>query len=194
VAERPHADAQGRLENLKELVRSMDDFDNLRGFLEHVALVMDNDGSRRADDKVSIMTLHGAKGLEFDTVFLPGWEEGLFPTSARSTRAAEGPRGGAPPRLCRHHPRQARCHISFAAEPPHPQPVAVRHAVALHRRTARVVAKSVADSPSPFKVGDRVFHQKFGNGNVAGVEGNKLTIDFDKAGQKRVLDGFVSGV
>ena len=57
-----------------------------------------------------------------------------------------------------------------------------------------LVAKSVADTPSPFNIGDRVFHQKFGNGNVAAIEGNKLTIDFDRAGQKKVLDGFVSGV
>ena len=57
-----------------------------------------------------------------------------------------------------------------------------------------LVAKSVSETPSPFAVGDRVFHQKFGNGNVAGVEGNKLTIDFDKAGQKKVLDGFVTAI
>src|SRR5690606_5390892 len=57
-----------------------------------------------------------------------------------------------------------------------------------------LVAKSVADQPSRFAVGDRVFHLKFGNGNVAAIEGNKLTIDFDKAGQKRVLDGFVQPV
>jgi DNA helicase-2/ATP-dependent DNA helicase PcrA len=72
------ADAAGRLENLKELVRSMEEFENLQGFLEHIALVMDaeqNDG----EERVSIMTLHSAKGLEFDTVFLPGWEEGLLP-------------------------------------------------------------------------------------------------------------------
>ncbi|MGB8484701.1 MAG: UvrD-helicase domain-containing protein, partial [Xanthobacteraceae bacterium] len=72
------ADAAGRLENLKELVRSMEEFENLQGFLEHVALVMDADGGADAD-AVSIMTLHSAKGLEFDTVFLPGWEEGLLP-------------------------------------------------------------------------------------------------------------------
>src|SRR5260370_4913229 len=72
------ADAAGRLENLKELVRSMEEFENLQGFLEHVALVMDTDGGPGAD-AVSIMTLHSAKGLEFDTVFLPGWEGGLFP-------------------------------------------------------------------------------------------------------------------
>ena len=72
------ADAAGRLENLKELVRSMEQFENLGGFLEHISLVMDRDQGE-AEQKVNIMTLHSAKGLEFDTVFLPGWEEGLFP-------------------------------------------------------------------------------------------------------------------
>ncbi len=73
------ADAAGRLENLKELVRSMEEFENLQGFLEHISLVMDREGS--ADDEaVSLMTLHSAKGLEFENVFLPGWEEGLFPS------------------------------------------------------------------------------------------------------------------
>src|SRR3569833_1450651 len=73
------ADAAGRLENLKELVRSMEEFENLQGFLEHISLVMDRD-SGADDDAVSLMTLHSAKGLEFDNVFLPGWEEGLFPS------------------------------------------------------------------------------------------------------------------
>src|SRR5512142_3061899 len=72
------ADAAGRLENLKELVRSMEEFENLQGFLEHIALVMDAEQSD-GEERISIMTLHSAKGLEFDTVFLPGWEEGLFP-------------------------------------------------------------------------------------------------------------------
>ncbi|MFY9828887.1 MAG: UvrD-helicase domain-containing protein, partial [Rhodoplanes sp.] len=72
------ADAAGRLENLKELVRSMEEFENLQGFLEHVSLVMDVDRGEDAE-AVSIMTLHAAKGLEFDSVFLPGWEEGLLP-------------------------------------------------------------------------------------------------------------------
>src|SRR4029450_10402026 len=72
------ADAAGRLDNLKELVRSMQEFENLQGFLEHISLVMDANGGAESES-VSIMTLHSAKGLEFDTVFLPGWEEGLFP-------------------------------------------------------------------------------------------------------------------
>jgi DNA helicase-2/ATP-dependent DNA helicase PcrA len=71
-------EAPGRLENLKELVRAMTDFETLQGFLDHVALVMENEETA-ADAKLSMMTLHGAKGLEFDTVFLPGWEEGVFP-------------------------------------------------------------------------------------------------------------------
>src|SRR5271155_5485633 len=73
------ADAAGRLDNLKELVRSMEEFENLQGFLEHISLVMDRDGGAE-DQAVSLMTLHSAKGLEFDNVFLPGWEEGLFPS------------------------------------------------------------------------------------------------------------------
>jgi DNA helicase-2/ATP-dependent DNA helicase PcrA len=72
-------DAPGRLENLKELVVAMAEFENLAGFLEHVSLVMDN-AADSAGDMVNLMTLHSAKGLEFDTVFLPGWEEGVFPS------------------------------------------------------------------------------------------------------------------
>ena len=72
-------EAPGRLENLKELVKALESFDNLQGFLEHVALIMDND-SEDAEEKITIMTLHAAKGLEFPVVFLPGWEDGLFPS------------------------------------------------------------------------------------------------------------------
>ncbi|HSU06307.1 MAG TPA: 3'-5' exonuclease, partial [Acetobacteraceae bacterium] len=71
-------ESAGRLENLKELVRALADFETLTGFLDHVSLVMENEENAEGD-RVSLMTLHGAKGLEFDTVFLPGWEEGLFP-------------------------------------------------------------------------------------------------------------------
>lgn len=72
-------EAPGRLENLKELIKALEEFDNLQGFLEHIALIMDND-SDGAEAKVTIMTLHAAKGLEFPVVFLPGWEDGLFPS------------------------------------------------------------------------------------------------------------------
>ncbi|WP_461308306.1 ATP-dependent helicase, partial [Albidovulum sp.] len=72
-------EAPGRLENLKELVKALEQFDSLQGFLEHVALIMDND-SEDAEEKITIMTLHAAKGLEFPVVFLPGWEDGLFPS------------------------------------------------------------------------------------------------------------------
>ena len=71
-------ESEGRLENLKELIRGMHDFDNLQGFLEHVALATSIDQDWNGQ-KVNLMTMHAAKGLEFDVVFLPGWEEGLFP-------------------------------------------------------------------------------------------------------------------
>ncbi|GGC39573.1 DNA helicase [Siccirubricoccus deserti] len=81
-------EAPGRLENLKEFLRALGEFETLTGFLEHVALVMEND-ENAADDRLSLMTLHAAKGLEFDTVFLPGWEEGLFPHSRAMEEGGE---------------------------------------------------------------------------------------------------------
>ena len=270
------AEAPGRLENLKELVRSMEAFESMRGFLEHVSLVMDAETNENLD-AVSIMTLHSAKGLEFDTVFLPGWEEGLFP---HQRALDEGGRSGLEEerRLAYVGLTRAkhRCHIWFVSNrrihglwqstmpsrfldelPAAHVDVAAsdsnyggyggrggygqsrfdkadpfannystpgwkraqanrtdatrdnwgtRSGHAVERigygesgpRTRTIdgelVAKSVADTPSRFFVGDRVFHIKFGNGNIAAIEGNKLTIDFDRAGQKRVLDGFVEKV
>ncbi|BCG93808.1 DNA helicase [Mesorhizobium sp. 131-2-1] len=298
------AEAPGRLENLKELVRSMEEYESLRSFLEHVALVMEAEQSESLD-AVSIMTLHSAKGLEFETVFLPGWEEGLFPhqraldeggrsgleeerrlayvglTRAKknlhiwfvSNRLIHGlwqstipsrfldelpnthvevaesgnsyggygnSYGGgsfASGRGGRQNPYGASRFDNIGAEKsgsfsntystPGWQRAQANRTEATDRnwgtrsghqverigygetdsgygagRTSvkgrtidgELVAKSVADTPSAFSVGDRVFHQKFGNGNIAAIEGNKLTIDFDKAGQKRVLDGFVAAV
>lgn len=269
------AEAPGRLENLKELIRSMEAFESLRGFLEHVALVMDAEQNENLD-AVSIMTLHSAKGLEFDTVFLPGWEEGLFP---HQRALDEGGRSGLEEerRLAYVGITRAkhRCHIWFVSnrrihglwQSTMPSrfldelPLAhvdvaeneqsyggygrggygqsrfdkadpfqnnystpgwkraqqhrsdatrdnwgTRSGHAVERigygesgprgRTidGELVAKSTATEPSRFSVGDRVFHMKFGNGNIAAIEGNKLTIDFDRAGQKRVLDGFVEKV
>jgi DNA helicase-2/ATP-dependent DNA helicase PcrA len=314
------AEAPGRLENLKELIRSMDEYESLRSFLEHVALVMDAEQQENLD-AVNIMTLHSAKGLEFETVFLPGWEEGLFP---HQRSLDEGGRSGLeeerrlayvgltrakknlhiwfvsnrrihglwqstiPSRFLDELP-EAHVEVdegsssyggygsaygggSFAsgrgakgagrqnpygasrfdnlgaggsgsgaagntgagggsfsntyATPGWQRAQQNRteatdrnwgtrsgHAVerigygetdsgygagrgSIKGRTidGELVAKSVSDTPSPFTIGDRVFHQKFGNGNVVAIDGNKLTIDFDKAGQKRVLDGFVQGV
>ena len=303
------AEAPGRLENLKELIRSMEEYESLRSFLEHVALVMDAEQNAELD-AVNIMTLHSAKGLEFETVFLPGWEEGLFP---HQRALDEGGRSGLeeerrlayvgltrakknlhiwfvsnrrihglwqstiPSRfldeLPEAHVEVAEAGNSYggygiayggggfasdaaaagsaiptaprastmigadrqSAAAPSPTPTRRRAGSAPRQnrteatdrnwgtrsghqverigygetdsgygagRTSvkgrtiegELVAKSVSDTPSPFSVGDRVFHQKFGNGNVAAIEGNKLTIDFDRAGQKKVLDGFVQAI
>ena len=268
------AEAPGRLENLKELIRSMEEFEGLGGFLEHVSLVMDTDNNAELD-AVSLMTLHSAKGLEFETVFLPGWEEGLFPHQRsldESGRAGlEEERRLAYVGITR---ARGRCHIWFVSnrrihglwqstvpsrfidELPETHVEvqeagnsyggygakgigggygasrfdtsdpftrsgysspgwqrAQRNPEGDRARAARanwgnrsgpqtknrtiegeLVAASVNKPSSAFSVGDRVFHLKFGNGNIAAIDGNKLTIDFDRAGQKRVLDSFVEGV
>jgi DNA helicase II / ATP-dependent DNA helicase PcrA len=311
------ADAAGRLENLKELVRSMEEFENLQGFLEHISLVMDNEKAAEAD-AVNIMTLHSAKGLEFDTVFLPGWEEGLFPhqrtlddsgragleeerrlahvglTRARkrakiyfatnrrmhglwqtnipsrfldelpelnvevtepqggfggfagyggygasrfdaatsfgsnystpgwqrAQAAKEGKRGAGASGFAEdgsryemdddealHHLPAVRGRAAGAgeggrgADSSSPIRAADREGGGLGGAARRVpltiegelVAKSTG-TVSAFSLGDRVFHQKFGNGNITAIDGNKLTIQFDRAGEKRVVDSFVERV
>ncbi len=277
------ADAAGRLENLKELVRSMDEFENLQGFLEHISLVMDKDSGADAD-AVNVMTMHSAKGLEFDTVFLPGWEEGLFPhqrslddqgragleeerrlahvglTRARKrakiyfatnrrmhgmwqtnipsrfldelpeasvevteTQGGFGGYGGygssrfdattafgssyTTPGWQRAQAKKAAGFAEsgsrYAADDSHdgfddtssPSPWRARDDSSGSRRLpltieGELVAKSTG-TVSAFTLGDRVFHQKFGNGNVTAIDGNKLTIQFDKSGEKRVVDSFV---
>src|SRR3954451_18968144 len=295
------ADAAGRLENLKELIRSMEEFENLGGFLEHISLVMDTDKSE--GEAVSIMTLHSAKGLEFDTVFLPGWEEGLFPhqralddqgragleeerrlahvglTRARrrakiyfaANRRMHGLwSSNVPSRFLDELPEgdveiteskggfssygntgasrfdemthfgssystpgwqraQARGRGGFGGGfgdkggfsedadeyaarddgaddvgfTPPPERGRVREGGSFGRGRPRarlpltiegeLVAKSTG-AISDFAIGERVFHQKFGNGNVTAIDGNKLTIGFDKAGEKRVVDSFVERV
>jgi DNA helicase-2/ATP-dependent DNA helicase PcrA len=246
-------EAPGRLENLKELVKALEQFENLSGFLEHVALIMDND-SQDADQKVTIMTLHAAKGLEFPVVFLPGWEDGLFP-SQRSmdesgTKGLEEERRLAYVGITR---AEELCTISFASnrrvygqwqaqmasrfidELPeeHVEVLTgsgyagggyggVSHdygASSIDRRVAdadaynspgwkRMQARSqqrpmsqpkesrntIIDlqAVSAYTLGDRVFHQKFGYGSIIGIEGDKLDIDFEKAGPKKVVAKFVT--
>jgi len=260
------ADAAGRLENLKELVRSMEEFENLAGFLEHVGLVMDAAAAGETDDRVSIMTLHAAKGLEFETVYLPGWEEGVFPhqraldeqgkagleeerrlayvglTRAKqraklffaTNRRIHGMWNAAIPsrfidELPAEHVEVMEGQGTFGANQrqtyggasrfdqiqpfqgssyttPGWQRAQAAHSGGFRPSSApqdpgrrgspkliegRVLASSTG-SPSKFGKGDRVFHVKFGPGSVAEVDGNKLTVDFDKAGRKMVLDSFVS--
>ncbi|HEX8569611.1 MAG TPA: UvrD-helicase domain-containing protein [Caulobacteraceae bacterium] len=261
-----------RLDNLKELVQSMAAYDTLEAYLEHVSLVMDLDRGEAADS-VQIMTLHSAKGLEFPLVFLPGWEEGVFP-SQRSidekgekgleeerrlayvgvTRAREEARvsfaanrqvygrwtSQLPSRFVDELPM---AHVEATSETGYygggpgmqearsrwdEQPVFAadgytspgwrRAADRMHTSTSsphrpagargrihggsgsnviegdgRLVATSdpSAGNDSAYKRGDRVFHLKFGMGTVSMVEGNKLTVAFDKAGEKKVIDTFV---
>ncbi|WP_334066162.1 ATP-dependent helicase [Nereida ignava] len=240
----------GRLENLKELVKALEGFENLQGFLEHVSLIMDNE-SEQDGEKVSIMTLHGAKGLEFPAVFLPGWEDGLFP-SQRSmdesgVKGLEEERRLAYVGITR---AEAICTISFAANrrlygqwqsampsrfidelpeahvdvltPPGlygggfgaaaaPQSTLHEEAASANvynspgwRRLQSRAAQRGMTQPAEAKnitidvtavsahtAGDRVFHTKFGYGTVMGIEGDKLDIEFDKAGAKKVVARFI---
>ena len=273
------ADAAGRLENLKELVRSMEEFENLQGFLEHISLVMDRDGGAE-EEAVSLMTLHSAKGLEFDNVFLPGWEEGLFPS--QRTLDEQGRAGLEEERRLAHvglTRARRRAKLYFATNrrihgtwsttipsrfldelPAHnveiteskggsgwggasgygpsrfdnvesfgssyttpgwqraqanrarggsggrqggfgfeerQSPFGSRESggSAKSKRAPLVIegeliAKSTGTT-SDFSLHDRVFHQKFGYGHVVKIDGNKLTIAFEKAGEKKVVDSFV---
>ncbi|ANP38374.1 ATPase AAA [Phaeobacter gallaeciensis] len=247
-------DSPGRLENLKELVKALENFENLQGFLEHVSLVMDND-KQDAEQKVSIMTLHAAKGLEFPAVFLPGWEDGLFP-SQRSmdesglkgleeerrlayvgiTRAEKictisfagnrrvfgqwqsqlpsrfidelpeehvevltppGLYGGGYGAAAGGTPVQSRIDERMAQADGYNSPGWKRMQARAGERglsQPRESRNQVIDltATSSFTIGERVFHQKFGYGAITGIEGDKLEVDFEKAGVKKVIAKFVT--
>ncbi|USA62825.1 UvrD-helicase domain-containing protein [Qipengyuania citrea] len=251
------AESAGRLENLTELARAMEEYDTLGDFLEHVSLVMDNE---RANDgeKVTIMTMHAAKGLEFDHVFLPGWEEGVFPSQraidegglasleeerrlayvaitrakrrcsifhAANRRIYGQWTSSIPSRFIEELPEEhvksettmtggaslwranwsesddPFAHVSSnrpdrsGARGPGWQRALSTKYDATPKRIAepgRSAASFAAKPRSDIADGARVFHDKFGYGTVTGQEGNKLTIDFEKAGEKRVLDSFVT--
>ena len=249
---------QTRLDNLKELTQSMQAFDTLPAYLEHVSLVMDLDRGDSADS-VQIMTLHGAKGLEFPLVFLPGWEEGVFPSQrsidekgekgleeerrlayvgvtrgkqdvrisfaanrlvygrwtsqlpsrfvdelpidhveAESDTGYYGASAGMKEAKSRWDdmptfggsyasPGWKRGQAFAAARVPSAQPARQT----LLEGDGRLVATADPRAGSGWKRGDRVFHQKFGYGAVRAIEGNKLVVAFDKAGEKKVIDTFV---
>lgn len=237
-------DAPGRLENLKELIRAMGEFDNLQGFLEHISLVMATE-MNKAEEKFSIMTLHSAKGLEFDTVFLAGWEEGIFPNPLALDESGltglEEERRLAYVGLTR---AKRKAHIMFASqrqiygqwqtlipsrflddlpkesinltsniqvysEPrkttpsysgrPNQSTTPTFSRIPNNRSRQRdrviegTVSRVTSAKPtlSDFAVGERVFHEKFGYGLVEDVEGNKLSVNFEATGPKKIIDSFV---
>ncbi len=251
------AEAAGRLENLAELTRAMEEYETLGAFLEHVSLVMDNDAAKQGE-KVTIMTIHAAKGLEFPIVYLAGWEEGVFPSQRAldegGLASLEEERRLAYVALTRARAKATIVHAAnrriygqwtssipsrFVAELPKEhidEETTMRGGESLWRaqwseRTdpfahlgpaqsmrsatrgpgwqraaggnfnatpqrvveARASAVSLGNKGrDDLSVGQRVFHGKFGYGTIQEIEGNKLEIDFEKAGRKRVLDSFVS--
>jgi len=217
--------APGRLENLDELTGALEEFESLGEFLEHVSLVMDREEGQ-GEEMVSFMTLHGAKGLEFDNVFLPGWEEGLFPhqlaLDESGAKGLEEERRLAYVGLTR---ARKRAHILSAANRHvHNQWISALpsrfidelptdHSEARNGDDFRGAQPTSSSSPrnrtrtsvqnfdiavwqkepeeGSLTVGKRIFHQKFGYGRILAVEGSKLSISFDKAGDKKVIDRFV---
>jgi len=224
-------EAPGRLENLKEFVSAIADFDNLEGFLEHVSLVMEN-AAAQGSDVVSIITLHSAKGLEFDTVFLAGWEEGLFPnprslkengveeerrlayvgitrakkraiiTSANSRQIHGGWQSNPPSRFIEELPTE-HCDrekptgmMGLRKTTPKPQWGQGNSFQDKGRSFNRYhsiedVEEKSNHAAKGYQVGDRVFHIKFGYGNIREVSGSKLEINFKHSGIKHVMASFV---
>ena len=219
-------DAPGRLENLKELVRAIADFETLQGFLDHVSLVMENE-ENSDDAKLSMMTLHGAKGLEFDTVFLPGWEEGVFPNQRAldegGNKSLEEERRLAYVGITRarkraiiSHAANRRIYANWQSSIPSRFIEELPEAFLTHTGSASVSQSARLGAPVSFPmvarrpreadaweqparparvdkipVGTRVFHQKFGYGRVIAAFEDRLDIDFETSGEKRVLDRFV---
>ncbi|KTE17843.1 DNA helicase II [Sphingopyxis sp. H115] len=250
------AEAAGRLENLSELVRAMEEYETLEEFLEHVSLVMDRDNDDQTET-VTIMTIHAAKGLEFDHVFLAGWEDGVFPSQRAmdegGTASLEEERRLAYVAITRARQRASIYHAAnrriygqwmssipsrFIAEIP-PEHVDSENsfgggqslwranwlaqgdpfAHVAERQPARTMTRgpawqralasssTITRAPAPSEkgpaasvgakprsdlaIGARVFHEKFGYGEIIDIDGNKLEVEFDQAGSKRVLDSFV---
>ena len=246
--------AQTRLDNLKELIRAMGEFETLPAFLEHVQLVMDASTGDTSDDQVQILTLHGAKGLEWPMVFLPGWEEEVFPS--RRSLDENGMKGLEEERRLAYvgiTRARERCYISFVANRQiygrwqsvlpsrFVDELPMAHVEAASetgyatqpgaetgfsgtveelgarssyespgwKRLQKNAAKEGTGGPvlegkaeliatsaggSSFKIGQRVFHDKFGYGRVKSAEGNKLTIDFEKSSTKKVISTFLTAV
>ena len=252
------AESAGRLENLAELTRAMEEYETLTAFLEHVSLVMDNDEARTGE-KVTIMTIHAAKGLEFDTIYLPGWEDGVFPSQRAMDEGGlaslEEERRLAYVAITRARRKCTIIHAAnrriygqwtsslpsrFLAELPkahideettmsggeslwraqwseRADPFAHLAAAQSNRASTRGPGWQRASSGGRFstdqprviearasavslgnqgrtdlELGQRVFHGKFGYGIIEAIEGNKLEIEFEHSGRKKVLDSFVS--
>jgi len=217
-------EAPGRLDNLKELVNAINEFESLQNFLEHIQLVME--GANNQDiETAKIMTLHAAKGLEFPLVFLPGWEEGLFPNQRSIDENGESGLEeerrlayvgitraksdlwifNANSRLT--HGQWIDCIPSrFLDELPekninrfssYSNNYNFKSSIAsewLAANNKKVINHFQENNDTNFKLMERIFHQKFGYGKIIDIDGDKVTIDFEKAGEKKLMLTFIEKI
>jgi len=211
-------DSRDRIENIKELLRSLQDYADLREYLEHISLVTDTD-NMQDDDKVNIMTIHAAKGLEFETVFLTGWEEGIFPSQKaldeNGKTALEEERRLAYVAITR---AKNNLYITYACnrriygsfqpcipsrfidELPKETYEIINNYGSYYNNSKRNFSYSAKESPevidagsSPrLKKGQRVFNVKFGYGYILSISNSIAEVAFDKAGIKKVLAEYLS--
>ena len=219
-------EAPGRLDNLKELVNAINEFESLQNFLEHIQLVMEGANNQNLET-AKIMTLHAAKGLEFPLVFLPGWEEGLFPNQRSIDENGESGLEeerrlayvgitraknnvwifNANSRLT--HGQWIDCIPSrFIDELPDKNinrfssysnnfksSIASEWLIANNKKEINLSKEYIDENnDNKFKLMERIFHQKFGYGKILDIDGDKVTIDFEKAGEKKLMLTFIEKI
>ena len=219
-------EAPGRLDNLKELVNAINEFESLQNFLEQIQLVMEGANNQNLET-AKIMTLHAAKGLEFPLVFLPGWEEGLFPNQRSIDENGESGLEeerrlayvgitraknnvwifNANSRLT--HGQWIDCIPSrFIDELPDKNinrfssysnnfksSIASEWLIANNKKEINLSKEYINENnDNKFKLMERIFHQKFGYGKILEIDGDKVTIDFEKAGEKKLMLTFIEKI